>query len=115
MNPELADVIAKLDKYLARLQGNSRNHINATDVAQQIGAPRNRVLGLLMAAADSGLLRLKFRVSCPVRGHGIKDYVNPADIPETIYCDVCDEEHEITPDDVEYFFELGSRAMPIAG
>jgi hypothetical protein len=114
-NPDLANIVAKLDKYLARLQGKSRNHIAVTDVAQQIGAPRDKVLGLLMAAAQLRLLKLKFRVSCPVHGHGIKDYAEIKDVPSTVYCDVCDDEHELTGDDVEYFFELAPQALPITG
>jgi hypothetical protein len=113
-NPKLAKVVAKLDSYLAGLQGNSRSHINATDVAQQLGAPRDKILGLLMAASQLGLLGLKFRISCP-EGHPIRDYSDIHQIPPSVYCDVCDEEREITSDDVEYFFELPARSLPIAG
>jgi hypothetical protein len=105
-NPDQAGTLIKLDRYLARLTGPARLHIAATDVAQAIEAQRDKVIGLLMAAAHLGLLRVKFRVSCPTRGHGIRDFEKLAEIPRTLYCDVCDEEHPITPDDVEYFFEL---------
>lgn len=113
-NPKLAETIAKLDQYLAGLQSASRKHISATDVAQQIGASREQILGLLMGSTQLGLLNLKFRVSCP-HEHPIRDYSQLKDIPKTVYCDVCDEEHEVTPDDVEYFFELAGHALPIAG
>lgn len=114
-NPELADVVVSLDKYLAGLHGKSRNQIVATDVAQQIGAPRIKVLGLLMAAAQLGLLKLKFRIACPIRGHGIRDYAQIQEIPSTVYCDVCDDDHELTGNDIEYYFELPTQALPIAG
>jgi hypothetical protein len=112
-NPDQAKVISALDGYLASLHGSARSHINATTVAQGVGAPRDKVIGLLMGAATLGLLKLKFRVMCPHNDAGIKDYDKLSDIPREVYCDVCDEAHKVTPDDIEYFFELSSQGVPV--
>lgn len=108
-NPDQADVISKIDDYLASLSGPARLHINSTTVAEAIGAPRDKVIGLLMAAANLGILKLKFRVVCPREGGGIRDFESLSDIPTEIYCGICDEVHQITTDDVEYFFELSEK------
>jgi hypothetical protein len=110
-NPQLNNTIAAMDSFLARLEGNTRLHITASGVAQAIGAPRDEVLGVLMAAANLGLLRLKFRVICPTTNGGVRDYDSLADIPRSIACDLCGQEHVITPDDVEYFFELQDQLV----
>ena len=110
-NPQLSQTIEALDEYLASLEGGARLHITASGVAQAIDAPRDRVVGLLMAAANLGLLRLKFRVSCPVTGGGLRDFDSLSEIPRQLICDLCGEEHVVTPDDVEYFFELKDQAV----
>jgi hypothetical protein len=105
-NPRLSRVVAAIDKYLGSLSVPARSHISAGTVAESIGEPRGTVLGLLMAAAHLGLLKLKFRLTCPETGAGIRDYDSLDDIPSEISCDVCGNVHHITTDDVEYFFEL---------
>ena len=115
VNPDQAGVISEIEKYLSSLQGSQRNHINASAVAQRIGAPRDKVIGLLMAAASLGLLRLKYRVICPNHSGGIRDYETLSEIPPEIACDVCNETLAITPDDIEYFFELTQANAPMQG
>ncbi len=111
VNPELTGVLTKLDRYLSQLERSATLHITASDVAQAIHAHRDTVVGLLMASAQLGLLRLKFRVSCPVRGHGMRDFADLSEIPTDLHCDICGEPHPITADDVEYFFELQRNAV----
>jgi hypothetical protein len=105
-NPDLSRVISTVDRYLASLDGSARSHISASTVAAATDQPRDKVLGILMAAANLKLLKLKYRLVCPVQGSGIRDYDSLKDIPTEVYCDTCDEMHRITTDDVEYFFEL---------
>ena len=57
------------------------------------------------------MLKLKFRVMCPNYGGGMRDYEKLSDIPNEVYCDLCDELHEVTPEDVEYFFELSEMTQ----
>jgi hypothetical protein len=109
-NPELSGVISALDKYLASLEGSARSHISASTVSAATGLARDKVLGVLMAAANLGLLKLKFRLLCPVEGSGIRDYDNLKDIPTEVYCDTCDEMHKVTTHDVEYYFELSEKS-----
>jgi uncharacterized protein DUF5939 len=109
-NPELSRVISTVDRYLASLDGSARSHISASTVAAATDVPRDKVLGILMAAANLGLLKLKFRLLCPVEGSGIRDYDNLKDIPTEVYCDTCNEMHRVTTDDVEYYFELSEKS-----
>ena len=90
-NPRLTRTIEALDQYLARLDGPSRMHITASGVAEELGAPRDQVLGLLMASANQGLLKLKFRLICPITNGGLRDFENLSDIPKRVECDVCGE------------------------
>jgi hypothetical protein len=105
-NPKLSDAISAVDGYLGSLEGSARSHVSASTVAAATGLPRDKVLGILMAAAHLKLLKLKYRIVCPVEGSGIRDYDSLKDIPTEVYCDTCDETHPVTTDDVEYFFEL---------
>jgi hypothetical protein len=109
-NPNLSATVSAVDGYLASLEGSARSHINASTVAAATNQPRDKVLGLLMAAANLKLLKLKFRLLCPAEESGIRDYENLADIPAEVYCDVCDQTHRVTTDDVEYFFELAEAS-----
>jgi hypothetical protein len=109
-NPELSKVISAVDSYLASLSGSARSHISASTVAGATGQPRDKVLGILMAVANLKLLKLKFRLVCPVEGSGIRDYDNLQDIPAEVYCDTCDEMHRVSTDDVEYFFEFSEAS-----
>jgi hypothetical protein len=111
-NPDLDDAIARLDQYLSSLTGTARSHISASTVSAAVGVPRDKAIGLLMGAAELGLLRLKYRVQCP-DGHGVKDFDRLQDIPAEIYCGACDETRPITPDDVEYYFEFNGRAATV--
>jgi hypothetical protein len=43
---------------------------------------------------------------CPSNNAGLRDFDSLDQIPRRIDCDLCGEEHVVTPDDVEYFFEL---------
>jgi hypothetical protein len=108
-NPDLGDAIVRLDRYLSSLTGNPRRHITASTVSASIEVPRDKAIGLLMGAAGLGLLKLKFRVQCP-DGHGVRDFDRVQDIPAEIYCDACDQTRPVSPDDIEYFFELTERA-----
>ena len=113
-NPSLSQVISRLDTYLYTLPVAARVHINASDTAQAIEEHRQQVISLLMAATQLGLLKLKFRINCPVHGHGIRDFSDLSELPPELYCDVCDERHPVTTDDVEYFFELPTHPIAIA-
>jgi hypothetical protein len=110
-NPRLTKTIEALDEYLSGLEGNAKNHITATGAAQATGGPRKEVLGILMAAANLGLLNLKYRVECPNSAAGLRDYDNLEDIPRSLPCDLCGEDHVITSDDVEYFFQLQDQLV----
>ena len=112
-NPDEDGAITRLDRYLSSLPPGAARNITATTVSAAIGAPRSKTVGLLMAATALGLLKLKFRVVCPEGKHGIRDYENLDDIPSEIYCDACEETYGVTPDDVEYFFELTERAASV--
>jgi len=68
-----------------------------------------------MAATSLGLLKLKYRLLCPSNGSGIRDYEKLSQIPKQILCDTCGETHEVTPDDIEYFFELSEKAAHVGG
>lgn len=109
-NPELSKVISAVDSYLASLNGSARLHISASTVAESTSQPRDKVLGILMAAANLKLLKLKFRLLCPVEGSGIRDYDDLKDIPTEVFCDTCDATHQVSTDDVEYFFELSEAS-----
>jgi hypothetical protein len=111
-NPDLGDAIDQLDRYLSSLDASARSHINASTVSAAIAIPRDKAIGLLMAAAELGLLKLKFRVQCP-EGHGLRDFDKLQDIPKELYCDVCDESRPVSPDDIEYFFTLTERATSV--
>jgi hypothetical protein len=111
-NPDLGHVIVRLDGYLSSLAGNARRHITASTVSVAIDVPRDKAIGLLMGAAELGLLKLKFRVQCP-DGHGVRDFDSLQGIPAEIHCDACDETRPISPDDVEYFFELTERTASV--
>jgi len=111
-NPKLSDAITRLDEYLASLTGNARSNITVSTVSAAIGQPRDQVLGLLMAASELGVLKLRYRVLCP-DGHGVQVFDRLEDVPTTIYCGACDETRPVTPDDVEYFFELTEKAASV--
>jgi hypothetical protein len=111
-NPRLSEAITRLDGYLASLTSNARSNITVSTVTAAIGQTRDRVVGLLMAAAESGLLKLKYRVFCP-DGHGVQVFDRLQDVPNTIYCGACDETRPVTPDDVEYFFELTDKSASV--
>jgi hypothetical protein len=110
-NPELGGAISRLNEYLVNLKGEARLHITASDVAQAIGESRKAVVGLLMAATRLGLLKLKFRLSCAVTGAGIRDFDDLEQIPKETFCGACGESHAVSPDDVEYFFELNGQTL----
>lgn len=112
-NPDEDVVITRLDRYLSSLPPTAASNITASTVSAAIGAPREKTIGLLMAAAALGLLKLKFRVVCPDGRHGIRDYDRLNEVPEEIYCDTCDQIHQVTPDDIEYFFEPTERATSV--
>jgi hypothetical protein len=110
-NPDLAEAIDRLDQYLAGLKDENRFHVTASSVANAIRISQNSAIGLLMAAAKLGILRLKFRVSCPEVGAGIRDFSELSEIPRELKCDLCGENHTVTPDDIEYFFEVKDKAL----
>jgi len=112
-NPEQGELISRLDGYLSSLTGKARSNITASTVAAAVGAPRDKTIGLLMAAAKLGVLKLKYRVMCESQGHGLREYEKLTDIPREIYCDTCDETHQVTPDDIEYFFELTEKSASV--
>jgi len=111
-NLKLSDAITRLDEYLASLTGNARSNITVSTVSSAIGQPRDRVLGLLMAASELGLLKLRYRVLCP-DDHGVQVFDRLQDVPPTIHCGACDETRAVTPDDVEYFFALTEKAASV--
>lgn len=113
-NPELKDAVDNLDRYLASLTGSARNNINASTVTAALNIPRGKAIGLLMAAAEVGLLRLKYRVVCP-EGHGVQEFDRLQGIPTEIYCGACDQTYPVTSDDVEYFFELNEKTASVHG
>lgn len=113
-NPDLKDAINHLDRYLASLTGSARNNINASTVAAALNIPRGQAIGLLMAVAELGVLKLKYRVLCP-DGHGVQEFNRLQDIPTEIYCGACDQTHPVTTDDVEYFFELNEKTASVHG
>lgn len=113
-NPDLSSAIRRLDQYLSGLEGEARFHVTASSVASATDISRDTAIGLLMAAVKLGILRLKFRVSCPNVGAGIRDFSDFSEIPEELKCDLCGQEHIVTPDDIEYFFEIKDRAVGAA-
>ena len=113
-NPDQARTIDDLDRYLSSLTGSERHHISARTVAEALHASHDKIVGLLMAATNLGLLKLKFRVICPQSEAGIRDYEDINDIPTEIECDICGEAHQVTADDIEYFFELNEKNAPVS-
>jgi hypothetical protein len=110
-NPKLAKTIGAINQYLGELDGKARKHITATGVTQATGQPRGEVLGVLMAAANLGMLQIKYRVECPKSAAGLRDYDKLNDIPRRVPCDLCGEDHVITADDIEYFFQLQDQLV----
>jgi len=61
----------------------------------------------LELGVESGLLRHRFHLWCPIEEAGLRWLDSLAHLSETFECDLCDEgPHTYTPDDIEVRYVL---------
>lgn len=100
-------LLEALDVYLHRIGEPARSSLNPRIIAQELRAPLPQVLALLELGVESGLLRHRFHVWCPIEEAGLTWLDSLAQLPETFDCDLCDEgPHTYTPDDIEVRYVL---------
>ena len=108
--PELVEA---LDEYLHRIGEAARSSLNPRILAEELHAPLSQVIALLELGVESGLLRHRFHLWCPIEEAGLRWVDSLAQASDKFDCDLCDEgPHTYTADEIEvrYVLMVGQHA-----
>lgn len=110
------DKIEKLDGYFSGLIGSACNNITVSKVAKAIDVSPSIASQILTMCMKEGLLHVSYAIRCPVCNMLIKRVESISDIPEGVFeCYSCNEEIEITAQDVEVIYGLIDDRVFIGG
>lgn len=110
------DKIEKLDKYFASLIGSACENITVSKVAKAIGVAPNISSKILTKCMKEGLLKVSYAIRCPKCNMLIKRVDFPSEVPDEAFeCYGCNEEIEVTTQDVEVLYSLIDNRVFING
>ena len=110
------DKIERLDAYFGGLIGSSGNSITVSKVAKAIGVSPSVASQILTCCMKEGLLNVSYALRCPACNMLIKRVESISDIPEENFeCYSCNEEIEITAQDIEVIYGLADNEVFISG
>ncbi len=110
------DKIKKLNNYFSGLIGSACNNITVSKVAKAIEVSPSMASQVLTKCMKEGILNVSYAIRCPECNMLIKRVETPADIPEGIFeCYGCNEEIEVTPQDIEVIYSLVDSRVFIEG
>lgn len=105
--------IQQLDAYFASLSRTAKSSISAGRLSAAIQIDSTLALKVLSKEVEEGFLKRSYAIRCPSCGTIIKRIDTPNQIPsDPCNCYACDDEVEITADDVEVLYELPTDISP---
>ena len=108
--------IEKLEGYFSGFIGNSCNNITVSKVAKAVGVSPSIASKILTICMKEGLLKVSYAIRCPACNMLIKRVESISDIPaEVLECYSCNEEIEITAQDIEVIYGLTDERVFIGG
>jgi hypothetical protein len=103
-SPEEASI---LGKYFSSLTGNANNSITVTKASIAMGIAPEHAMALLIACHKNDILKICYAIRCPQCNTLIKRNPSCAGLPEgNLYCYACENEFEVTPENIELIFSL---------
>lgn len=110
------DKIIKLNNYFSGLIGSACNNITVSKVAKAIDVLPGIASQVLTKCMKEGILNVSYAIRCPECSMLIKRVETTADIPEGVFeCYGCNEEIEVTPQDIEIIYSLVDSRVFIEG
>jgi hypothetical protein len=97
---KLSESIDALGEYINRLRLRGQRELEPYLASQALRKTEAFVLGLLKLFEDAGLLKHSYNIYCGKHRAFLANVPEKEDIPSTLYCRFCDEEHR-KPDDFE--------------
>ena len=96
-----------MGRYFSGLIGSSCNNITVSKVAKAVGVSPSIASKILTICMKEGLLKVSYAIRCPSCNMLIKRVESISDIPAGVLeCYSCNEEIEITAQDIEVIYEL---------
>lgn len=114
LNHEINDEkIEKLKKYFMGLTPNNRDLITVSKVANALDVDDKKAVRIILKCEEEGILQRHFGIRCPNCGMLIKEISEP-NIDDIVInqCYSCDEEIEISNEDIVILFELVRVELP---
>ena len=96
--------------FLLRLDESSRKHIRSKNLSVLLKIHEHDIIDILGNLTMLGVINRVYRFYCPITGNGITDILFRP-FPETIYCDVCNEEHSTLSNPLSAVYQLNDIKM----
>lgn len=110
------DQIQRLDTYFSSLIGNAKNSITVSKVMQAVGISSSLASKVLTKCKEEEIVNTTYAYRCPKCQILLKKVDSIGDIPdEMIECYGCNEEVEITLQDVEVLYSICDESVFITG
>lgn len=99
--------IEKLRGYFYSLNDNTKNKITTIKIMNELDIDSKTAKKVLMSCKRNGILKISYAIRCPECGFILKILQDmPIDYDEFNYCYGCDEDINVTSDNVELIFTL---------
>ncbi len=96
--------IEQLNQLLSSCTPNTK--LNSIKISNVIDGDYTIVKKVIKHLIENDIVSFSYSVRCPICGLLISHIDNVVDIEDTIYCDYCEDEVEITSDDVEIVYTI---------
>jgi hypothetical protein len=93
--PELRPDIAAVDDFIDSAAAQGNLCVTASYVTQRTGRDLHEVQAILSGLAQAGLLQVRYSVLCPDTTAFAAFFEDPAEIPASVFCEVCFSEHPV--------------------
>lgn len=107
------DELIKLQNYLSSLNPNSKKLITVSKIRDVLNIDEKKATEILLSCNKEGFMGISYAIRCPESGLLIQR-INDINFVDKIriYCYKCEDEHEITSEDVIVLFSLEIDVHP---
>ena len=104
--PELRGKIEKLKEYIKNSKLKAGDLLDIQHASASTGIPEVELKQILERGVKLGVFTRVFRLYCEIRNGFVCEQEEPFDLPSSIFCDLCGEEHEFTENNMQEAFRI---------
>ena len=110
--PELRGKIEKLKGYIKNSGLRVGDIVDIQHASASTGIPEVELKQILERGVKLGVFTRVFRLHCEIRDGFVCEQEEPFDLPSSIFCDLCGEEHEFSENNMQEAFRINFVYSP---